>query len=87
MNAFICLQANIYIDIRFKMHSDSNIFKIKGFCFKVMYLMTNQILSSTFKLNFVLTKTLAYAPLKFQATKKFYLHDFRALLFSCKVDV
>ena len=64
------------------MRSDGNIFKIKGFCFKVMYLMTYQILSSTFKFNFVLTKTLAYAPLKVQATN---LHDFRAMSFCMNI--
>ena len=66
MNIFICLQANIYIDNRFNMHIDGNVFKIKGFCFKfiVIYLMTMS-LSSTFKRNvfFALTKILANAPL------------------------
>ena len=42
------------------MHSDENLFKIRGVCFKVMYLLTNQSLSSNFKRNIFTT----IAPLK-----------------------
>ena len=45
------------------MHSDGNVFKIRGVCFKVMYLMTNQNLYSSFKCNIFLTKILANTPL------------------------
>ena len=33
------------------MYSDGNVFKIRGVCFTVLYLMTTQSLSSTLKLN------------------------------------
>ena len=41
------------------MHSNGNVFKIRGICFKVIWLMTNQNLSLTFKSNIFLTKILA----------------------------
>ena len=53
----------IYIDTRLKMHSDGNIFKIRGVCFKCIYIMTYQSLSSTFQRNIFYTKILANAPL------------------------
>ena len=34
----------IYIDAPSKMHSDGNVFKVRGVCFKVIYSMTNQSL-------------------------------------------
>ena len=43
---FVCKQ--IYIDTLCKMRSNGNVFKIRSICFKVIYLMTNQSLSSTF---------------------------------------
>ena len=46
------------------MHSDGNDFKIRGVCLKVIYLMTNQSLPSTFKVKMFLTKILANAPLR-----------------------
>ena len=49
-----------------KMHSDRNVFKIRGVCFKVVYLLTNQSHSSTFKRNNFLTKILANAPFRQQ---------------------
>ena len=52
------LKEQMYIDTRFKTHSDGNVFKISGVCFKVIYLMTNQ----SFKRNIFLTKILTNAP-------------------------
>ena len=46
------------------MHSDGNVLEITGVCFKVMFLMKNQSLSSNFKRNIFTTKILANAPLK-----------------------
>ena len=37
---------------------------IRGVCFKVIYLMTNQNLSSTFKHNIFLTDIIANVPLR-----------------------
>ena len=45
------------------MLSERNVFKIRGVCFKVTYLMTNQSLYSSFKSNIFLTRILANAPL------------------------
>ena len=36
------LSMQIYIDIRFNFHSAGNVFKIRGICFKLIYLMTYQ---------------------------------------------
>ena len=46
------------------MHSDGNVFKIRRVCFKVIYLITYQSLSSTFKRSIFMTKFLANAPLR-----------------------
>ena len=52
----------------FSMHYDGNVLKISGVCFKVIYLMTNQRLSSNLKRNIFLTNILANAPLKISPT-------------------
>ena len=57
----------LYIDTRFKMNYDRSVFKIRGVYYnKVIYLMTNQSLSSTFKRNIFLTKISANASLILQ---------------------
>ena len=48
---------------RFKMHSDGNVFKIIGVCFRFKYLMTKRVFLQLLN-NVFLTKILVNAPLK-----------------------
>ena len=59
------------------MHFDEKVFKLRGVCFKIMYLMTNQNLSSTFKRNFYLTKILSNAPLMWDTFFLASIHKYR----------
>ena len=61
---FACKQMYIDTCTCFQMHYDGNVLKISGVCFKVIYLMTNQRLSSNLKRNTFLTNILANATIQ-----------------------
>ena len=57
-----------------KINSDGNVIKMRSGCFKVIYMMTINFFSLTFKRNIFLTKILGNAPLKIFITYNYNNH-------------